>query len=59
MTSHAHIGCSVLVLQIFLSDDVSLTKNKEQRTATPEKVKHNNNQSKRQTKGDQAQMKRL
>ena len=56
MTSQAHIRCFVLVLQIFLYEDVSLT---QQRAASPEKVEHNNNQSKRQTKGDQAQMNRL
>ena len=56
MTSQAHIRCFVLVLQIFVYEDVSLA---QQRTASPEKVEHNSNQSKRQTKGDQAQMNRL
>ena len=56
MTSQAHMRCFVLVLQIFLHKDVSLT---QQRTATPEKVQHNSSQSKRQTEVDQAQTNRL
>ena len=57
MTSLAHIlRCFVLVVQLFLYEDVSLT---QPRTATPEKVQHNSSQSKRQTKVDQAQMNRL